>query len=105
MPDDSGFGKNVIIFGDDNSSFVHVANRKKDILTLGKGAMDGLDDATLTAEVEYSINFSEPQQKVCLWKHRIFSVMEQNSINSKKMQINPCPLCLGNIPNTFKCYS
>ena len=33
--------------------------KKKDILVLGKGATHGLDDTTLTAQKEYSINFTE----------------------------------------------
>ena len=32
-----GFGQNVLIFGADMSSSVHVDNKKKDILVLGKG--------------------------------------------------------------------
>ena len=32
-----GFGQNVIIFGTDMSSSVHVDNKKKDILILGSG--------------------------------------------------------------------
>ena len=31
------FGQNIIIFGADMSSSVHVDNKKKDILILGKG--------------------------------------------------------------------
>ena len=34
---DNGFGRNCIIFGVDMSSSVHVDNKKKDILILGKG--------------------------------------------------------------------
>ena len=37
-------GRNVIIFGADMSSFVHVDNKNKDILILGKGPTQGLDD-------------------------------------------------------------
>ena len=33
--------------------------KKKDILILGKSPTDGLDDATITAETKYSINFTE----------------------------------------------
>ena len=33
----NGFGENVIIFGVDMSSSVHVDNKKKDILILGEG--------------------------------------------------------------------
>ena len=45
----SRFGKNVIIFVADMSFSVHVNNKKKDILNLGKGPTDESDDTTLTA--------------------------------------------------------
>ena len=44
-----GFDKNVIIFGADVSSSVHVDNKKKDILILGEGPTQELDDTALTA--------------------------------------------------------
>ena len=34
---DGGFGQNVLIFGADMSSSVHVDNKKKDILVIAKG--------------------------------------------------------------------
>ena len=40
-------GKNVIIFGVDMSSSVHIDNKKKDILILGFGSAQELDDTTL----------------------------------------------------------
>ena len=40
------------------SSSVHANNKGKDILILGKGSTQGVDDTTLTAEIEDSINFS-----------------------------------------------
>ena len=43
----SGFGQNVIIIGVDMSSSVHVNNKKKGILILGKGPTQGLEH-TLT---------------------------------------------------------
>ena len=43
-------GKNVIIFGADMSSSMNVDNKNKDILILGQGPTQGLDDTTLTAE-------------------------------------------------------
>ena len=45
------------------SSSVHIDNKKKDILVLGKNPMQELDDTTLTAEAEYSINFTEQRKK------------------------------------------
>ena len=35
-----GFGQNVVTFGVDMSSSAHIDNKKKDILTLGKGRKD-----------------------------------------------------------------
>ena len=62
----NGWGENAIIFGADMSSSVHASNKNKDILILGKGETKGLDDTTLTAEVEYYINFPRPRRKFCL---------------------------------------
>ena len=56
-------GKIVMMFSADMSSWVHIDNNKKDILILGKRPTDALDDTTLTAEKEYSINFTEQQKK------------------------------------------
>ena len=36
-----GFGQNVLIFGADMSSSIHIDNKKKDILVLGKGPTQG----------------------------------------------------------------
>ena len=69
MHAEAGFDKKVIMFGADMSSSAHNDNKKKDILILGKGPTDGLDDTTLTAEKEYSINFTEQQKKFCLSLH------------------------------------
>ena len=55
----SGFGRNCIIFGVDMSSSVHLDNKKKDILVLGRRPTQGLDETALTAEKEYSISFTE----------------------------------------------
>ena len=43
----NGFGSNVIIFGADMSSSVHANNRAKNILVLGEGFTQGLDDTTI----------------------------------------------------------
>ena len=57
-----GFDENVIIFGVDNSYFMHADNKKKDMLVFGKVPTNGLDDTTITAEAEYAISFSEQQK-------------------------------------------
>ena len=47
------------------SSSIHIDNKKKDILVLGRGLMLGLE-STLTAERIYSINFTATKKKFCL---------------------------------------
>ena len=58
LPDNT-IGKNVIIVGADMSSSVHINTKGKDSLVLGEGKAQGLDDTTFTAEVKYSINFTQ----------------------------------------------
>ena len=60
-----GLEQNAIIFGVDKSSSTKIDNRKKDILILGKGSIQGLEH-TLSAEKMYSINFTERNKKFCL---------------------------------------
>ena len=85
------------------SSFLHIHN-KKVILVLVKGQTQGLDDNTLTAEAEYSINFTEQGKKFCL----VLNYNGSNSfllVNARKIyqfkakdsEITAYPLCLGNI--------
>ena len=50
------------------SSPVHVDNKKKNILILGKAPTQGLEH-TLTAEKMYSINFTVTGKKFCLSFH------------------------------------
>ena len=45
-----GFGQNVIIFGVDMSSSIHIDNKGKDILVLGVGPTQGLGENSITAE-------------------------------------------------------
>ena len=53
-----GFGQNVIIFGADMNSSIHIDNKGKDILILGLGPTQGLGENSLTAEKMYSIYFT-----------------------------------------------
>ena len=56
------FCQNVLIFGADMSSSVHIHNKKKDILFLGKGSTQRLEYA-LTPEKNYSLNFTVTKKK------------------------------------------
>ena len=46
------------------SSFVHIDDKNKDILILGKGATQGLDDTILTSEAKYPTNFTQPRKRI-----------------------------------------
>ena len=98
-----GFGQNVFIFGTDISTSIHIDNKKKDILVLGRGPTQGLE-STLTAEKMCSINFTVTKKKFCLSLHynRSNSYLFVNGteiikFKAKDSAIVASPLCLGNI--------
>ena len=104
----NGYGKNVIIFGANMNSAVHVDNKKKDILILGKGPTQGFDGTTLTAEKLYPINFTEKNKKFCLSLHYngansylFVNGTEIHKFKGKDSEIVASPLCLGNISKDF----
>ena len=104
----NGFDKNVIIFGVDMSSSVHVDNKKKDILILGEGPTQELDNTTLIAEKKYSINFTEHNKKFCLCLHYngansylFVNGTEVHKFLAKDSIIVPNNLCLGNVSKYF----
>ena len=104
----NGFDKNVIIFGVDMSSSVHVDNKKKDILILDEGPTQELDNTTLIAEKKYSINFTEYNKKFCLCLHcngansyLFVNGTEVHKFKEKDSEIKATLLCLGNISKTF----
>ena len=45
--------ENVIMFGVDMNSSVHIDNKRKYVLILGKSLTQRLDGATLTAKAQY----------------------------------------------------
>ena len=61
--------KGVIIVGADMSSSVHVDNKGKDILIFVEGPTQGWHDATLTAEANYLINFTQSVKRFVLNLH------------------------------------
>ena len=98
-----GYGQNIIIFGVDVNSFIHIDNKKKDMLILGRGPTQGLE-STLTAEKMYSINFTEENKKFCFSLHYneansylFVNGTEIYKFKAKDSEIVATPLCLGNI--------
>ena len=101
-------GNNVIIFGTDMSSSVHIDNKNEDILILGEGPTHGLDGTALTAEVKYRINFTQPRKRFALSLHyngrNSFLFINATKIyqfQAKDSEIKDHILCLGNISKDF----
>ena len=92
------------IFRADMTSFVYTNNKNKDILILGDGPTQKLDDTTLTTEAKYPINFAQLRKRFVL-------ILQHNGSNSflfgnarkiyefkaNNSAIKNFTLCLGNI--------
>ena len=82
---------------------MHVDNNGKDTLTLGEELTQGLDDAILTAEVKYPINFTQLGKRFLLSLHynwsNSFSFAHATDLYQFKAQnseIKDYALCFGN---------
>ena len=85
------------------STSIHIDDKKKDILVLGRGPTQVLG-STLTAEKVYSINFTVTKKKFCLSLHYnggnsylFVNGTEICKFKAKDSAIVASPLCLGNI--------
>ena len=90
------------------SSSVHIDNKKKHILILGKVSTQVLDQTTLTVEGQYSINFSISNRTFCSRLHyngcNSFLFVNTTKIyqfKAKEFEIKIYSLCLGNISGDF----
>ena len=88
-------------------STLHIDNKKKDILLLGKGPPQGLE-YTLTAEKLCSINFTKHNTKFGLSLHYngansylLVNGTEIIKFKAKDSEIVASPLYLGNISKDF----
>ena len=100
----NGFGRNVIILEVDMSCSVHVDNKGKGILTLGKGPTQGLGEHPLTAGKVDCVNFTENGEKYCLSlyynganSYLFVNGTEVIKFKAKHFEIVATPLCLGNV--------
>ena len=68
------------------SSSVHISNKRKYILVIGRCPAQGLNKTTLTAETQYLISFTQPNKRFVLSLHHNGS----NSlfVNATKIYIN-----------------
>ena len=78
--------RNVVIFGVDMSSVVHVDNKGKYILILGSGPTQGSGEHSLTAEKIYSLNFNDHRKKMLfeMGKTAIYLLIVQKLLNLKQ---------------------
>ena len=90
------------------SSSVHTDSKNKDVLLLGEGPTQGLDDTTLTAEARYPINFTQSNRKFCLSLHYnarnsfLFgNATKIYQLKANDSEIKKYPLCLRNISKDF----
>ena len=105
---DESYRKNVIIFGADMNSSVHVDNKGKYILILGEGSTKGLDDTTLTAEVKYHINFRQSGKGFVLSLHcsgsnsfLFVNAVKVYQFKAKNSEIKDYALFLDNVSKDF----
>ena len=103
----NGLGKNCIIFGADLSSSSH-ANKKNNILVLGKDFVQGINGTKIYAEKLYKINFTEKNKKFCLSLHfngansyLFVNGTEIHKFKAKDSETVAIPLCLRNISKDF----
>ena len=88
----NGFGRDCIILGANMTSSIMLMT-KKDILILGEGPTQGLDNTILAAEKKYSINFTENNKKSCLSLHYngansfFFLLMVQKLLNLRQKNL------------------
>ena len=90
------------------SSSVHVDNKRKDILILGEGPTQGLDDTALTAEAKYPINLTQSGKRFVLHLHyngnNSFLFVNGTKVyqfQAKDSKIKDYSLCLGNVSKDF----
>ena len=90
------------------SSSVYIDNKHKDILILGEGTIQGLDDTTLTAEAKYPINFTQSGKRFVLSLHSntsdsflFVNVTKIFQFKAKDSEIKDYTLHLGNISKDF----
>ena len=101
-------GKNVLIFGVDESSLVHANNKAINIYVMGDLFVQGINDTTLYAEKIYSQNFTQPHKKFVLSLHYnnddsylFVNGKQELKFKAKTGQILIKKLCIGNLSDEW----
>ena len=101
-------GKNVLIFGVQESSLVHANNKANNIYVIADLFVQGINDTTLYAEKIYSQNFTAVDKKFVLSLHYnsddsylFVNGKQELKFKAKDDQIVKEILCLGNISDDW----
>ena len=76
------------------NSFVHVDNKGKDVLILGEGPTQGLDDTKSTAKAKYPINFTQSRKRFVTQLRKRFFKQSRNQVYTIKKATVFCLLML-----------
>ena len=101
-------GKNVLIFGIDESSLVHANNKANNIYAMGDLFVQGINDTTLNAEKIYSQNFTQASKKFVLSLHYngndsylFVNGKQEFKFKTKAYQLIKEKLCIGNLSDQW----
>ena len=101
-------GRNVLIFGVHQNSVIHSNNKANNILIMGDGFVQGIDNTTLYAEKIHSQNFTVVNKKFVLSLHYngdssylFVNGKPELKFKAKDDQIVKEILCLGNISDDW----
>ena len=99
-----GMARNILIFGVNLSNSVHATNKTQNILILGHGLTQKVNNTTIYAEKMYSPNFSAENEIFCLSLHYngdnsylFVNGKEVTKFKAKKSEIKANQLILGSI--------
>ena len=99
-----GMARNIIIFGVDLSNSVHVTKKTQNILILGHGLTQKVNNTTVYAEKMYSPDFSAKNKIFCLSLHYngddsylFVNGKEVTKFKAKNSEIKANQLALGSI--------
>ena len=103
-------GRNVLIFGVDESSLVHANNKANNIYVMGDLFVQGINGTTLYAEKIYSQNFTQPRKNFVLSLHHndndndsylFVNGKQELKFKAKKYQFLIKKLCIGNLSDRW----
>ena len=101
-------GRNVLIFGVDESYVIHSNNKANNIYVMGDGIVQGINDTTLYAEKIYSQNFTQSSKKFILSLHYngddsylFINGKQELKLKCKTESLVKEKLCIGNLSDKW----